>query len=154
MFRRPYDCVWALVCVVVAVPAFADNVRGQDARIPAEITGTACPTAEPGSPHAMAPIAADADCLAGFYPLGLPADGYSDAYSSRLPDRASEKGSLLLSMAGTLSLIVAGLGMLVLAGFNSRKRHRYLHSADLTGGYQHSQGNTYTHNDDTQWNEE
>lgn len=149
-FGRPIR-LWAVTLLgsaTIAVSAYADSVRSQDFQMPVEIT-----SAHVGGPAASQmgmPVSAGcsavsperlesaqasmAGCLAGFYPLQeTSGGGGGGGFVGEGLIGASSESSLSMSMAGTVAMSLTALAMMILAGFNSRKRHRTysLHGHDF-----------------------
>jgi hypothetical protein len=150
---RQLCALLTVCCSVGALPASSDSIRGQDFRLPAEIAGEPCELTDPTDPQQiLGPNPTRVDCLAGLYPGMVPTGTYTAEAPG--PNRSSSESSLPLSLTATLWLCVAALGMLVLAGFNSRKKHRHLPTPGLSGGYSQPTEHLHTHTEGSRWHED
>lgn len=129
---RQLCALLAVYCSLAPLTALGDTMAPQDYRIPAEIAGDACRITDPTDPHQiLGPNPAHMDCLTALYPSSLPAGLTTDL----VDDPQWAAGPVSGSTPGTITLwfVVTALAMLVLAGFNSRKRHRQLPMPGLHG---------------------
>lgn len=124
----------AMGCMLASLPALSDSIPPQDYRVPAEIAGDPCRVTDPSDPHQiLGPNPAHANCLTALYPGALPSGNFASDVGSG-PDSAVAASPSSMLGTGTVWLIVTAIAMLVLAGFNSRKRHRQLPMPSLGGG--------------------
>ncbi|HEX7035806.1 MAG TPA: hypothetical protein VF210_08530 [Pseudomonadales bacterium] len=152
---RQLFALLAVYCSLAPLAALGDTMAPQDYRIPADIAGDACRITDPTDPHQiLGPNPAHADCLTALYPSALPA-GLSAELAD---DQQWAAGPVPGSASGTVTLWLAvmTLAMLVLAGFNSRKRHRQLPmpGLDSTGTFTAPPETRHGRSEGSRWHEE
>lgn len=133
--RQRYLLLAALSAV--AVPALAESLGPQTLQLPAEIAGSPCTGSDPTDPHhVLGPTPARVDCLAALYaPLTASRYGAGDPDERQpQPSTGAHAGSESLTTT-TVGLYLVGIAMLILAGFNSRKRRRHLPTVDLSRSF-------------------
>ena len=123
--------------------------------MPAEIAGDACRLTDPSDPHQiLGPNPAHAGCLTGLYSASSPAATFSMDGPITGEEAGVPGGTSALSLASAVWLSVAALAMLILAGFNSRKRHRQLPMPGLGGTYSRPPETLHTHSEGSRRNED
>lgn len=154
--RRQLCALLAVCCTMFPGAAFAGSMQPQDYRVPAEIAGDACRVTDPSDPHQiLGPNPAHADCLTALYPAAAPVATFATDGLGPGAETAALTTSPL-SQTVTLWLSIAALFMLVLAGFNSRKRHRQLpmpgHGG--TGTFSQTRESLHSHTEGSRWHED
>ncbi len=129
--------VLALWCSAGATPAAADSMDLQNLQMPAEIAGQPCRFPAADHPQQIVgPNPTRADCLASLYvPLSADTYGAAEPLQSSLTAPGKPTEPVADSFAGPAWLYLAVISMLVLAGFNSRKRRRHVPLIDLSGSF-------------------
>ena len=151
-WRKLYTLL-TLCCWVASAAAFGDSLDRQDLRVHAEIAGEACRLADPSDPHQiLGPNPAHGDCLTALYPVAIPSGSFVADSITTSGDAGSTETSRFPSFT-SLWLSFAAVAMLVLAGFNSRKRHRQLPSAGMGGIYRPGE-HLHKHHEGSRWNED
>lgn len=146
----------AVFCSLAPPASIGDTIAPQDFRVPAQIAGDACRITDPTDPHQiLGPNPAHADCLTALYPSALPTGSFGVDLAQG-QDTGAAAVSSAASSTISLWLIVAALAMMVLAGFNSRKRHRQLPMPGLdgTGTFGAPRESLHTHTEGSRWHEE
>jgi hypothetical protein len=125
----------------------------------ADIAMEPCPLTDPSDPHQIVgPNPAHGQCIAALHSAAILLDrssgstGSSGVAASRTEGspRASEPAAT--ASLGSVSLVLAAIAMLVLAGFNSRKRRR-LPEPGLGDRYA-GQPRLHKHTESSRWNED
>jgi hypothetical protein len=153
--RRQVGALLAVCCALAPLAALGDTMPPQDYRVTTEIAGDACRIADPTDPHQiLGPNPAHADCLTALYPSALSAGNFAVDLTQDADSGASVAAPT--SGAATLWLIITALAMMVLAGFNSRKRHRQLPMPGLggSGTFGAPRETLHTHTEGSRWHEE
>jgi len=152
--RRKLYTLLTLCCSVASAAAFGDSLDRQDLRVHAEIAGESCRLTDPSDPHQiLGPNPAHGDCLTALYPAAIPSASFVGDSMTTSGDSGSTGTSPFPSFT-SLWLSFAAIAMLVLAGFNSRKRHRQLPSAGMGGSYGQPGEHLHKQNEGSRWNED
>jgi hypothetical protein len=152
--RRQLCTLMAVCWTLASASAMSDSIDRHDFPVHAEIAGEACKFTDPSDPHQiLGPNPAHGDCLTALYPAAIPSGSF-------MANGATEGGDLSATSSGlspsltSLWLAIAAVAMLVLAGFNSRKRHRQLPTPGVGGSYGRPTEPLHTHSEGSRWNED
>ena len=152
--RRQLCALMAVCCTLTSVTAMSDSIDRQHFPVQAEIAGEACEFTDPSDPHQiLGPNPAHGDCLTALYPAAIPSGSIVTDGVGRSSQFGST-GSYLSPSVTSLWLVVAAVVMLVLAGFNSRKRHRQLPTPGVGDTYSRPAEPLHTHSEGSRWNED
>lgn len=131
-FGRQLCALLALCCAAAATPAAGDMLDRQELLMHADIAAEPCRFTDPSDPHQIVgPNPSHGHCLAALHPAAMLLEGSrgnsaSGSAPSAVNDGAEATGesSVTTSFGRVWLVALAAVAMLVLAGFNSRKRRQ------------------------------